>query len=112
MAETQDLMNGQAEQASSGERTERFNQEKSDKGFDKNDKKKYFLKRKKKVCAFCAKGAEPISYKDEKTLRKYITENGRILPKRVTGTCQKHQREIVVAVKRARNLAILPYEVR
>ena len=103
MADTKDLVNESNEQVSSGERTEKF---------DKADKKKYFLKRKKKVCAFCAKGAEPISYKDEKTLRKYITENGRILPKRVTGTCQKHQREIVVAVKRARNLAILPYEVR
>lgn len=80
--------------------------------FEKGDKKRYFLKRKKKTCAFCSKSAEPISYKDEKTLRKYITENGRILPKRVTGTCQKHQREIVTAINRARNLAILPYEVR
>lgn len=104
MADTQEMMN---------ESNAEFKSTTGDK-FDKSDKKekKYFLKRKKKVCAFCAKGAEVINYKDEKTLRKYITENGRILPKRVTGTCQKHQREIVVAIKRARNLAILPYEVR
>ena len=79
-------------------------------GFDKKDKK-YVLKRKKRTCAFCTKGAPAISYKDDKMLRKFISERGKILPRRVTGTCQKHQRELVVAIKRARHVAILPYVI-
>ena len=80
---------------------------------DKNDKKdkKYVLKRKKRTCAFCTKGAPKIDFKDDKMLRKYISERGKILPRRVTGTCQKHQRELVVAIKRARHVAILPYVI-
>ena len=77
---------------------------------DKKDKK-YLLKRKKRVCQFCAKNSESISYKDEKTLRKYISERGKIYPRRVTGACAKHQREIVRAVNRARQVAILPYVI-
>ena len=79
-------------------------------GLDKKDKK-YVLKRKKRTCAFCTKGAAPISYKDDKMLRRFISERGKILPRRVTGTCQKHQRELVVAIKRARHVAILPYVI-
>ena len=67
------------------------------------------VRRKKKVCAFCGASAQPISYKDTATLKKYISERGKILPRRVTGTCAKHQRAVTVAVKRARHIALLPY---
>ena len=78
---------------------------------DKKDKKFGFKPRKKRTCQFCTKGATPISYKDEKTLRKFISERGKILPRRVTGTCAKHQRELVNAINRARHVAILPYVI-
>lgn len=77
---------------------------------DKKDRK-FMTKRKKRTCAFCTKGAQPIDYKDERTLKKFISERGKILPRRVTGTCQKHQRELVEAIKRARHMAILPYVI-
>ncbi|HDR04009.1 MAG TPA: 30S ribosomal protein S18 [Candidatus Marinimicrobia bacterium] len=63
---------------------------------------------KKKVCKFCENKVE-IDYKDYKTLRRFITEQGKIIPRRVTGSCAKHQRELVTAIKRARNIALLPY---
>ena len=63
----------------------------------------------KKVCQFCADRIEKIDYKDVARLRKCITERAKILPRRVTGTCAYHQREITVAIKRARNIALLPY---
>ena len=63
----------------------------------------------KKVCAFCSDKSEFIDYKDINKLRKYVTERGKILPRRISGTCAKHQRELTVAIKRARNLALLPY---
>lgn len=63
----------------------------------------------KKVCAFCQEKNEHIDYKDVQKLRKYITEKGKILPRRITGTCAKHQREITRAIKRARQVALLPY---
>ena len=65
----------------------------------------------KKVCVFCSEKAKPIDYKDVATLRKYISERGKILPRRITGTCAKHQRAITVAVKRARHVVLLPYQV-
>lgn len=65
--------------------------------------------RRKKVCQFCADKTESIDYKDIEKLRKYITERGKILPKRITGTCAMHQREVTTAVKRARIAALLPY---
>ena len=65
----------------------------------------------KKVCAFCADKAEFIDYKDINKLRKYVTERGKILPRRITGNCAKHQRALTVAVKRARHIALLPYTV-
>ncbi|MBR2188843.1 MAG: 30S ribosomal protein S18 [Eubacterium sp.] len=66
-------------------------------------------RRRRKVCVFCGKD-NCISYKDAAKLRRYISERGKILPRRVTGNCAKHQRAITVAVKRARHMAILPYE--
>lgn len=69
------------------------------------------FRRRRKICAFCSEKAKPIDYKDVATLRKYISERGKILPRRITGTCAKHQRWLTVAIKRARHLAMLPYSV-
>lgn len=66
-------------------------------------------KGRRKVCAFCVDRAEFIDYKDVAKLRRYISERGKILPRRVTGTCAYHQRALTVAIKRARHLALLPY---
>jgi len=67
------------------------------------------MRRRKKVCAFCANENNVISYKDTATLKRYISERGKILPRRITGNCAKHQRALTVAVKRARHIALLPY---
>ena len=66
-------------------------------------------RKRKKVCIFCEDKVEFIDYKDTAKLRKFISERGKILPRRMTGTCAKHQREVQVAIKRARNVALLPY---
>lgn len=65
--------------------------------------------RRKKVCQFCADKTASIDYKDVDTLKKYVTERGKILPKRITGTCAIHQREVTKAIKQARIVALLPY---
>ena len=67
--------------------------------------------RRKKVCQFCGTdhNLKAIDYKDVEKLRKYVTERGKILPKRITGTCAMHQREVTKAIKRARIVALLPY---
>ena len=66
-------------------------------------------KGRKKVCGFCVDKVECIDYKDIARLRRYISERAKILPRRVTGTCAHHQRELTVAIKRARHLALLPF---
>ena len=71
--------------------------------------KKYRKPSKKKVCAFCVAGEKTIDYKDVAKIRKYVTEKGKILPRRQTGVCSYHQRELANAIKRARNMALLPY---
>ena len=63
----------------------------------------------RKVCNFCANKVETIDFMDVATLKKYVSESGKILPKRMTGTCAIHQRELTTAIKRARQLALLPY---
>lgn len=65
--------------------------------------------RRKKVCQFCADKTETIDFKEVDKLRKYVTDRGKILPKRITGTCAVHQREVTKAIKRARIVALLPY---
>ncbi len=65
--------------------------------------------RKRKVCHFCSDRVDYIDYKDEKVLRQYIPERGKILPRRISGVCSIHQRKLMEAIKRARNIAILPY---
>ena len=65
-------------------------------------------RRKKRVCTFCVENINHIDYKDTARLRKFVSE-GKILPRRITGNCAKHQRVLTVAVKRARHVALLPY---
>lgn len=67
------------------------------------------MRRRKKVCIFCEKDDTGINYKDTVKLKKFISERGKILPRRVTGTCAKHQRALTVAIKRARHVALMPY---
>ncbi len=73
---------------------------------------KKFIKRipRRKVCAFCQAKAENIDYKDVNTLKRYITEGGKILPRRMTGVCAKHQRVLATAIKRARLVDLLPFK--
>jgi small subunit ribosomal protein S18 len=71
-------------------------------------KRKGGLRRRKKVCVFCGKD-NVIDYKDTAKLRKYVSERGKILPRRITGNCAKHQRELTTAIKRARHVALMPY---
>jgi small subunit ribosomal protein S18 len=63
----------------------------------------------RKVCRFCADGNLKIDYKDAKTLRYFTTERGKIIPRRISGNCAKHQRVLTLAIKRARNIALLPF---
>ena len=63
----------------------------------------------KKVCAFCADKNKTIDYKDINTLKKYVSERGKILPRRVTGCCAKHQRAVTEEIKKSRQVALLPY---
>ncbi|HBL82826.1 MAG TPA: 30S ribosomal protein S18 [Clostridiales bacterium] len=66
-------------------------------------------KAKKKVCSFCQDKVDYIDYKDVAKLRRYISERAKILPRRITGTCAKHQRQLTEAIKRARHIALLPF---
>ena len=66
-------------------------------------------RRRRKVCVFCGKDVAEIDYKDVAKLRKFISERGKILPRRITGNCAKHQRSVTLAIKRARHIAIMPY---
>ncbi len=67
------------------------------------------IRRRKKVCIFCADKVAFIDYKDTAKLRKFISERGKILPRRISGACAVHQREVNTAIKRARNVALLPF---
>lgn len=66
-------------------------------------------RKRKKVCSFCVDKVEHVDYKDTAKLRRYLSERGKILPRRTTGTCAAHQRQLTVAIKRARHIALLPY---
>ena len=80
---------------------------KADKG-DAQMKRRGGMHRRKKVCVFCGK-ENVIDYKDTNKLKRYISERGKILPRRITGNCAKHQRALTVAIKRARHVALMPY---
>lgn len=66
-------------------------------------------RRKRRGCSFCQDKTTDIDYKDIKKLQRYLTERGKILPRRVTGLCSKHQRKLTIAIKRARIIALLPF---
>ncbi len=76
---------------------------------NKNKRKKRF--KRKKVCRFCVDKVEYIDYKDIKRLSNFITDRGKIIPRRISGNCAKHQRELSISIKRARTIALLPYVV-
>lgn len=65
----------------------------------------------KRVCSFCVDKIEQVDYKDVQRLKKYVTERGKILPRRITGNCAGHQRQLTTAIKRARQIALMPYTV-
>ena len=73
----------------------------------RRQKKKGFVRR--KVCRFCADSSLVIDYKDVKSLRLFVTETGKMIPRRISGNCARHQRPLAIAIKRARHLAILPF---
>lgn len=72
-------------------------------------KRKRRIYHRRKVCRFCADSSLSIDYKDQKQLKYFITERGKIIPRRISGTCAKHQRALTHAIKRARTIALLPY---
>ncbi len=72
-------------------------------------KRKRRIYHRRKVCRFCADSKIVIDYKDAKTLKYFITERGKIIPRRITGTCATHQRALTLAIKRARAIALLPF---
>ena len=76
---------------------------------EKNDKMARPRKPRRKICHFCADRVETIDYKDIARLRKFVSERAKILPRRATGTCAAHQRALTTAIKRARQMALLPY---
>ena len=81
------------------------------KAVDMDDKSKKFKRApKKKVCAFCTEKVEEIDYKDVAKLKRFITEKGKIIPRRASGVCAEHQRQLAVAIKRARAIALLPFK--
>ncbi len=83
---------------------------KNSKRNSKNEKP--YRRPRKKICNFCADRVEEIDYKDIDMLKKYVSDKGKILPRRVTGTCAKHQRKVTIAIKRARTIALLPFTVK
>lgn len=74
-------------------------------------KKRYLEDDYKRICKLCTKNVKSIDYKDIDTLRRYITERGKIAPRRMTKFCAQHQRKVAAAIKRARNIALLPFAV-
>jgi small subunit ribosomal protein S18 len=75
-------------------------------------KKTFTHRTKRKFCSFCKNKTDHIDYKDVNLLRRYVSERGKIKPRRVTGTCAQHQRAVSMAIKRSREVALLPYSVR
>ena len=84
-----------------------MNREKGDK-MDGSMKRRP-MRRRKKVCVFCGDKNNTIDFKDVNKLKRYVSERGKILPRRITGNCAKHQRALTVAIKRARHIALMPY---
>lgn len=76
---------------------------------ERNEFRKRPMRRRRKVCVLCGKDMEQLDYKDVAKLKKFVSERGKILPRRITGSCAKHQRTLTQAIKRARHIAIMPY---
>ena len=76
---------------------------------ERTDRPQKARRSKKKGCVFCVDKVEQIDYKDTAKLRRYISERGKIVPRRISGNCAKHQRQLTVAIKRARQIALLPF---
>ncbi|MFI3114712.1 MAG: 30S ribosomal protein S18 [Clostridia bacterium] len=76
---------------------------------ERSERPRFNNRKRRKVCAFCVEKAKEIDYKDAQKLRRYVSERGKILPRRMTGTCAKHQRSLTEAIKRARHIALIPY---
>ena len=76
---------------------------------DRKPKRKRRIYHRRKVCRFCADTSLVINYKDPKSLKYFLTERGKIIPRRISGSCAKHQRALTHAIKRARTIALLPY---
>jgi small subunit ribosomal protein S18 len=93
-----------AEQRAGGGQSERPGRKE---GGGSGGRKQYF--RRRKVCKFCTEKIDVIDFKDVKLVGQFVSERGKILPRRLTGTCSKHQRALSVAIKRARNIALLPF---
>jgi len=91
----------------SGQKKDKANKEVYDKGEGKGGIR--MRRARKKVCSFCVDKVSEIDYKEVTKLRKFISERGKILPRRISGNCAKHQRQLTVAIKRARHIALLPY---
>jgi small subunit ribosomal protein S18 len=83
--------------------------ERGDRGGEEGGRGRGFGRR--KVCRFCAEKALKVDYKDQAQLKYFLTERGKIIPRRISGNCAKHQRDVATAIKRARVLALLPYTV-
>jgi len=79
------------------------------KGGEKGQQQRRTLFRRRKVCKFCADKIDDINYKDVKLIGPFVPERGKILPRRISGTCAKHQRKLQTAIKRARQIALIPY---
>src|SRR3954469_7672171 len=91
-----------------------FDSDLDGKGGDRDEKggkggKRGFARR--KICRFCADKNVPIDYKDPQTLKYFITDRGKIVPRRISGNCAKHQRKVALAIKRARMIALMPFTV-
>jgi small subunit ribosomal protein S18 len=76
---------------------------------DKMQKRMHRMRPKRKICAFCVDKSKSIDYKDTLKLKRFLTERGKIQPRRTSGVCAKHQRELAIAIKRARVMAMLPF---
>ena len=76
---------------------------------DRDGARRRPMRRRKKVCVYCVDKNAVIDYKDTNKLKRYISERGKILPRRITGNCAKHQRKLTTAIKRARHIALMPY---
>jgi len=102
----------------SGDKTsgDRFNGRGMDKDKDRDERGRGGMrrgggKRRPKFCHYCVEKTEKVDYKDVEKLRKYISERGKIVPRRISGSCAKHQRQLTEAIKRARFMALLPFSL-